>query len=85
MSATMRIPSRAHADSTRMLRASARVLAWIALMASEGMRQLVSYGWRPPSSCVPSSIPACLRKVASSMGSAAMLAFSSAVSGRTRS
>ena len=59
------MPTRAHAESQMMLRASLRVLAWMALTASDGWRQFVSHGWRPPpSSSTPGNSPACSRKCA---------------------
>ena len=85
MSGTVRMPSRAQALSQMMLRASLRELAWTALIAIDGCRQFISHGGRPPRSFVPGSIPACLRKRSSSVGSACNDFFSSAVSGRTLS
>ena len=85
MSGTVRTPTRAQALSQMMLRASLRELAWMALTASEGCRQFISHGGMPPRSFVPGSMPACLRKRSSLVGSAAIDFFSSALSGRTLS
>ena len=81
----MRMPTRAQALSQMMLRASLRFEAWKALTASDGCRQFVSHGGRPPSSVTPSSMPACLRKSASFVGRLAIDLCSPSVSGFTLS
>ena len=48
--APARMPTRAHADSQMMLRASFRLLAWMAFTAIDGCRQFISHGCAPPPS-----------------------------------
>ena len=83
MSGTVRMLTRAQALSTMMFRASLRELAWIAFTVKDGWRQFVSRGCRPPNSCTPSSIPACLRKSSASPGSDAIAFRSASLSGFT--
>ena len=83
-SGTMRMPTRAHADSQMMLRASLRVLAWMALTAIDGWRQFISHGCgRRRAAARRAAAPPARGTSPRRSGSAAMLFRSASVSGRT--